>query len=66
LDVVSVSPVISDIIKSVTSPGFSLALVFYLFCVTVIIWARFGMTHFAEYMEVVLYFSVKKTSHLLL
>jgi hypothetical protein len=46
LDVVPISPVISDIIKSVTAPGKALGLVFYLFCVTVMIYASFGMTHF--------------------
>jgi hypothetical protein len=48
LDVVAVSPVIADIIRSVTSPGFALGLVFYLFVITVIIYAAFGMNHFAS------------------
>jgi hypothetical protein len=48
LDVVAISPVIADIIRSVTSPGFALGLVFYLFVITVIIYAAFGMNHFAS------------------
>jgi inositol 1,4,5-triphosphate receptor type 1 len=48
LDVVAISPVIADIIRSVTSPGVALGLVFYLFVITVIIYAAFGMNHFSS------------------
>jgi hypothetical protein len=51
LDVVIISPVIADIIKSVTSPGKALGLVFYLFCCTVLIFTSFGMTHFDEALQ---------------
>jgi hypothetical protein len=50
--VVPISPIISDIIRSITSPGKALGLVFYLFCVTVIIYAAFGMNHFSSAFQV--------------
>lgn len=48
----SISPVVADIIRSVTSPGHALMLVFYLFCVTTFIWAEFGMTRFHDSLDV--------------
>lgn len=51
LDVVIISPVIADIIKSVTTPGKALGLVFYLFCCTVLIFASFGMSHFHDALQ---------------
>jgi len=55
LDVVAISPVIADIIRSVTAPGFALGLVFYLFIITVIIYAAFGMNHFGPSLTVPIY-----------
>jgi hypothetical protein len=52
LDVVFISPVIADIIQSITSPIVALGLVFYLFLVTVLIYASFGMSWFNESMRV--------------
>jgi hypothetical protein len=52
LDVVAISPVIADIIRSVTAPGFALGLVFYLFIITVIIYAAFGMNHLSSSLTV--------------
>jgi hypothetical protein len=51
LDVVIISPVIADIIKSVTTPGTAMSLVFYLFCCTVLIFASFGLNHFNEALQ---------------
>ena len=52
LDIVVISPVIADIIKSVTSPGVALGLVFYLFLVSVVVYAAFGMRHFPTDLQV--------------
>jgi len=43
LDIVNISPVINDIIKSVTAPGRALFYTLYLFFITTIIYASFGM-----------------------
>jgi hypothetical protein len=71
LDIVVISPVIADIIKSVTSPGLALGLVFYLFCVSVLIYASFGRNHFGSSLKVPYYDaeleeSVTKECHSLL
>jgi hypothetical protein len=71
LDIVVISPVIADIIKSVTSPGIALGLVFYLFCVSVLIYASFGRNHFAASLKVPYYDaeleeSINKECHSLL
>ena len=42
----------AGIIKSITAPGFSLIMVFYLFTVTVIIYASFGQESFGKYLLV--------------
>jgi len=63
LDVVSISPVVADIIRSVTSPGHALMLVFYLFCVTTFIWASFGMNRFHESLEVEVLHEDGSTGH---
>jgi inositol 1,4,5-triphosphate receptor type 1 len=44
--VIPISPIVSDIIKSVTNRAQALGLVFYLFCISVFIYVSFGMTHF--------------------
>jgi hypothetical protein len=46
LDIVIISPVIADFIQAVITPAKALALVFYLFACTVLIFASFGMSHF--------------------
>ena len=51
LDVINISPVIADIIKSVTQKKTALGLVLYLFVISVVIYAAFGMAHFHEYMQ---------------
>jgi hypothetical protein len=51
LDIILISSVIADIIKSVTSPGTALGLVFYLFCCSVLIFTNFGMSHFHEALQ---------------
>eukprot|EP00613_Pedinella_sp_CCMP2098_P026412 CAMPEP_0171704950 /NCGR_PEP_ID=MMETSP0991-20121206/12929_1 /TAXON_ID=483369 /ORGANISM="non described non described, Strain CCMP2098" /LENGTH=1839 /DNA_ID=CAMNT_0012294447 /DNA_START=377 /DNA_END=5898 /DNA_ORIENTATION=- len=51
LDIILISPVIADIIKSVTAPGTALGLVFYLFCCSVVIFANFGISHFHEALQ---------------
>jgi hypothetical protein len=43
---------LAGIIKSVTAPGFSLLMVFYLFVVTVTIYASFGQSWFQKYLVV--------------
>jgi len=55
LDIIFINDVIADIIKSVTSPGLALGLVFYLFCISVVIYASFGMTHFHDSLQVPYY-----------
>ena len=55
LDIINISPVIADIIKSVTTPGLSLGLVFYLFLITSVIWAAFGMVYFPSDLEIPLW-----------
>jgi hypothetical protein len=52
LDIVNISSVIGDIIKSVTSPGKALLFTLYLFIITSIIYASFGMAHFSDQLEV--------------
>lgn len=52
LDVVAISSVVGDIIKSVTQPGTALMLIFYLFVITVIISTSFGMSNFGPDMRV--------------
>jgi len=49
LDIMNNSSVLGDIIKSITVPAFQLALVFYLFIVTVIIYAQFGLEFFEDW-----------------
>ena len=48
LDVINNSPILVDIIQSVKAPGMSLAMVLYLFTCTIVIWASFGVAHFAD------------------
>lgn len=45
MDIVNISPTIADIIKSVTNPGQALALVFYLFVISCMIFASFGFAY---------------------
>jgi len=49
LDIMNNSTVLGNIIKSITVPAFQLALVFYLFVITVIIYAQFGLEFFEEW-----------------
>jgi hypothetical protein len=46
LDVIVLSPIIADIIRSVTAPGMALVLVFYLFIITIMVYTSFGMRYF--------------------
>ena len=55
LDIASVSPVIRDIITSITGKTTELALVCVLFVITSIIYAAFGMASFHEYMTPTLF-----------
>jgi len=52
LDIVNLSPVIEDIIKSVTEPGKALLYTLYMFLITSVIYASFGMTYFGSSMQV--------------
>ena len=51
LDVISNSTLLQSILKSVTVPANSLGMVFYLFIVTGIIYAHFGLAHFEPYLS---------------
>ena len=51
LDIINISPVIADIIKSVTQKKAALGLVLYLFIISVVIFAAFGMAHFHKYLQ---------------
>jgi hypothetical protein len=48
LDVVNLVPLLSDLIQSILAQGKQLALIFYLFCTTVVIFASFGMNNFKD------------------
>jgi hypothetical protein len=50
LDIVNISPVIMDIIESIKSSSSSLAWILYLFIVTNVIYASWGMVYFSEQM----------------
>jgi hypothetical protein len=52
LDVINISPVIGDIIQSVTAPGKALFLTLYLFVITSVIYASFGMAYFPNQLMV--------------
>jgi hypothetical protein len=52
LDIVNISSVIGDIIKSVTAPGKALFFTLYLFIVTSVIYASFGMAFFPDQLQV--------------
>lgn len=63
---IPISPIISDIIKSVTSPGKALGLVFYLFLISVLIYVSFGMSNFKSDFVVNILFFLSIESLLLL
>jgi len=48
LDIVNLSPVILDIVKSITSSGSSLGWVLYMFVVTNVIYASWGLVYFSD------------------
>jgi hypothetical protein len=52
LDIFNNSATLSDIMRSVTSSGISLGLVFYLFVASCIIYASFGITSFGDQLQV--------------
>eukprot|EP00615_Pteridomonas_danica_P011690 CAMPEP_0114330802 /NCGR_PEP_ID=MMETSP0101-20121206/1993_1 /TAXON_ID=38822 ORGANISM="Pteridomonas danica, Strain PT" /NCGR_SAMPLE_ID=MMETSP0101 /ASSEMBLY_ACC=CAM_ASM_000211 /LENGTH=1284 /DNA_ID=CAMNT_0001460933 /DNA_START=3986 /DNA_END=7840 /DNA_ORIENTATION=+ len=51
LDIVNNSQVLKDIIRSITRPLPQLAVVFYTFVLTVIIYAQFGVNYFEEWFQ---------------
>jgi hypothetical protein len=52
LDGMNNSSTLSAIIKSIISPGMSLMLVFYLFLISIVIYASFGADDLSEYLVV--------------
>jgi hypothetical protein len=50
LDIINISPVIGDIMKSVTAPAGALGWVFYLYVITTVIYAAWGMEYFSDIM----------------
>jgi membrane-anchored glycerophosphoryl diester phosphodiesterase (GDPDase) len=48
LDIVTISPTVQSLVKSVTKPGAQLAIVAYLFVIMVIIYASFGLDYFED------------------
>ena len=52
LDIVNISPIILDIINSIKSSGTSLAWVLYLFVITNVIYASWGMVYFTDQMVI--------------
>lgn len=57
LDIVSISPVVNDIIFSIAAKKKELTLVGMLFIISCIIYAAFGMAHFRKYMRPKLFLS---------
>lgn len=51
LDIVNNSQVLKDIIRSITRPLPQLAVVFFTFVITVVIYAQFGVTYFEEWFQ---------------
>jgi hypothetical protein len=52
LDIFNISPVVSNIIKCITKPAVELGVVGYLFIITLIIYATFGLEHFPTYLKI--------------
>ena len=52
LDVVNNSPLLMDIVRAATNRSSSLVLVFYIFLVTIVIYATWGLSEFQEYLVV--------------
>jgi len=49
LDIVNNSSVLQDIVRSITAPAQQLAVVFYTFVITVVIYAQFGVVYFEDW-----------------
>jgi hypothetical protein len=49
MDIMNISPVIANIARSVTDNAQSLGWVFYLFVITIVIYAQFGLEYFEEW-----------------
>ena len=52
LDVVNNSSLLMDIVRAATNRSSSLVLVFYIFLVTIVIYATWGLSEFQEYLVV--------------
>ena len=58
LDALNISPVLGNVIKSVTTSAECLGWVFFLFVVTVIIYAAFGLFNFEDSVRTQAFFPV--------
>ena len=50
LDILNNNDTLASIMESVVQQGAAISLVFYLFLITIVIYATFGLTHFEKYL----------------